>query len=616
MSAVLFLPTIGALQRSNRGSLDFKELMDFSFLGELPSVIQKYSYGSISELGSPALFCGSLTIVLVLFTITCRKIEICRRRVYGSLLIAILLFFYWHPFFMTFSLFKDASSYWYRYSYVGIFVLLFLANVGAEELKKTKEWSLLLPIAGVFSGVQVFLYYCRQINEFASVYEGAVILLLLTVLFCGFYQRRFQKNWTKKGAYVFLLILGCFDLTLNAGSLLERYSSDEVNKYQDYQETQESAISRIQAEDDSLYRISQTTTRNMGEDGLTAYYNEGMAYNYASVSGYTSSPDDSQREFLSKLGYRINGVNMCITNASILGADSLLGVKYILSPYEINGLEAIGGADVNGKVTYQNPYAFPLAFAYDADESIEEDMTNPFLYQNALYQELFGIKEELYSPISFHMSEDDTVNETKIQLELGEMSNVVVYGSIPWNYEADSWIYVNGEFITKYACWLSPSVFYIPYSGGEPCEVELQTSADNFDLEQAQFYALNLDVLQECAEMANAKKAEDISVSNGRVHIRVKKEANRLFLAVPADDGWSITVNGKPAETELIGDCLYSIKLPEEENEIEMRYHVPNLKMGAIISLLSVWGYGIYWRKAQIRKPRLTNPCILAKIKL
>lgn len=609
LSAGLFLPTIGALQRSGRGSLELGKLLDFSFLGELPSVIQKYSYGSVSELGSPALFCGSLAMVLALFTVFCRKIDICRRRVYGGLFAVSVLIFYWQPFFLVFSLFKDASSYWCRYSYVGIFALLFLTNVGAEEVMKTKELRLLLPIAAAFSGMQVFLYYCRQINEFDSIYKGAVILLMLTVAFCGLHRSMFKKTWIKRAAWVFLLLLGCFDLTLNADSLLEKYSSDEVAKYQDYQEAQESTISKIQAEDASLYRISQTTTRNMGGDGLTAYYNEGLAYNYASLSGYTSSPDDAQREFLNRLGYRINGVNMCITNTSILGADSLLGVKYILSPYEIKGLEEIAEEDANGKETYLNPYAFPLAFSYDAKESIEEDTTNPFLYQNTLYKELFGVEEALYSPISFHINEGDTENETKIQLELGETSNVAVYGSIPWNYEADSWIYVNGEFVTKYACWLSPSVFYIPYTSGEPCEVELQTSADNFDLEQAQFYALNLDVLQKCSEMANANKADDISVSNGWVHISVKKEAEWLFLAVPSDDGWIITVNGKPAETELIGDCLYSIKLLEEENEIEMRYHVPNLKMGLAISLLSILGYGIYCglQKAKVDKSR--NAC-------
>lgn len=97
----------------------------------------------------------------------------------------------------------------------------------------------------------------------------------------------------------------------------------------------------------------------------TANYDEAFGFNYRSIAGYTSSPDDNQRDFLEHLGYRKCGENMNITNASIIGADSLLSVKYILSPYRINGLQKISSIKSKGrKKAYRNPYALPFALIY------------------------------------------------------------------------------------------------------------------------------------------------------------------------------------------------------------------------------------------------------------
>ena len=97
----------------------------------------------------------------------------------------------------------------------------------------------------------------------------------------------------------------------------------------------------------------------MQQQHLTANYNEALAYNYWSISGYTSSPDDIQRRFLDRLGYRINGDNMCIVNISIISADSLLGVRYILSKESLNGYNAMEMDMQNEKKCMKIPMHFP-----------------------------------------------------------------------------------------------------------------------------------------------------------------------------------------------------------------------------------------------------------------
>ena len=115
------------------------------------------------------------------------------------------------------------------------------------------------------------------------------------------------------------------------------YHADENSQYTAYSLGSQKQIGEIKESDSSIYRISQTSTKIQYTDGATANYNEALAYNYRSISGYTSSPDDTQREFLERIGYRENGLNMNITNSPVIAADALLGVKYTLSAYPVNG---------------------------------------------------------------------------------------------------------------------------------------------------------------------------------------------------------------------------------------------------------------------------------------
>ncbi len=594
ISAILFLPTFGALKNSTRGTLHFGDLKDLSFIGELPSVLQKYTYGATSEYGSVALFCGSLAIVLAVFAVFYGVKSIRKRALLSGLLLSSVLIFYWHPLFTIFSLFQWVSSYHYRYSYVAVFSILFLALVGANEMNSKQQARRLLKIAAVFSGLLILLHYCKSVNDTKYVYATAIMVVLETVLFvCARFK---NPNKLLEGVFAAVFtVVGIIDLAANAGALLSRYSADEVVQNNAYIETQGKTIASIKTSDNSLYRISQTTTRNMGNDQLTANYNEGLAYNYASISGYTSSPDDVQRNFLNKMGYPINGENMCITNTSILGADSLLGVKYILSPYDIQGLTKISESDSNGKSVYLNPYALPVAFVYGDTDYAANSTTNPFEYQNELYRQIFGITENLYDPIEYDMTYGDNNCGAKIQLHMPDTSNTVVYGNIPWNYQAESSIYINGAFATKYACWLSPTVFYIPNSEDQKCEVDVQSNADNFNWDSVQFYALNLDVLANCADIANDGMVDNISVTNGHVSLCVDAEENkRLFISVPSDEGWVITLNNEEVETELIGDCLYSIKLTPGSNDIKMTYHIRYLKLGIFITVITLLCYVSY----------------------
>lgn len=329
-----------------------------------------------------------------------------------------------------------------------------------------------------------------------------------------------------------------------------------------------------------------------------------MALNYKSITEYSSAPDSMQMEFLSRLGYRCEGDNMQIVNTSIVGTDALLGVKYILSPYEIRGLIPMKDLGVyNEKTVYENPYALPMAFLYRASETEEKQYINPFEYQNMLYSQLYGKKVEIYQKIDFERQEN---NNTVIYTIKVPEENYVLYGNLPWNSDMYANINMNGNSDFGYAKWLSPSVFYIPTDSITE-EAVITLTAEKIDLYDEQFYALDLDMLGNVTTSISRRKVNSLNMENGHVTCSVEANAgDSLFLSVPYHSGWTMFRNGKEVEPELFGECLITIPLVDGRNEIEMVYSVPMLKEGVILtgfgSIILLGYFFFFEKKSVVRK--------------
>lgn len=592
LSGALFLPTIAALRKSTRGSLHPGYIRDFSFIGEIPSVFQLYTYGGKSAFGEVALFCGSLAVILCISLLLNDKIAALKKVILSVCFVCTILAFYWMPFYAVFSLFQWVSSYYYRYSYLGCFSLLSLGLYGALEIRTESQKKKVIKISAIYAGLLIIFFYLKKVNTCENVYATAVGFLLMAVLFYGYEIRTQPGKIGKRVIPVLLVAAVMVELQWNASLLMNEYSVDDNLEYQSYRQEKEKIVASLQSKDQTFYRMSDLQPRGFGESGLTANYNEAISYNYRSISGYTSSPDDIQREFLDRLGYSISGENLCVTNDSILGADSLLGVKYVISETPVDGLTVWDGENGTSKTVYENPYVFPMAFVYQNEESRQVDNnSNPFEYQNQLFQKLLNQDEDLYEPLNYKVLQkgNAATGETwKIKVDLPE-GEYVFYGNLPWYKWVDASISIDGKFITDYACWLSPSVFSIPHNNGE-CIIEVKADSYEFDLSNVQFYAIDLKKLKHLSEKANRLAADVCEIENGSVYVDVKhaEDGENLFLSVPYDSGWKIIRNGEDVETELIGECLYSIPLVDGENEIVMVYHVPYLKAGIVLSLLSV----------------------------
>lgn len=589
LSAVLFLPTIVSMRDSSEGSFNW-ELIKNEFSGDFISAVQNYALGTTSSRGSVSLFCGSFAILGCICFFFSRNATIKKKVTAGAMLMTTILLFYWDPLIVAFSLFKSVESYWYRYSYVAIFLLLFLAACFYEKLNhlKLEMPHLVLKSAVGFSLLLFVLNYLNPMWEKKYVYATGLFLIIMAILI----EYPNLTNVTKKTTVaramsVLLSVAVCLELFINISLLTPHYRTDDVMAYKQYATEAAEQVSAIRAYDDGNYRISQTTTRNMQSYGVTAYYNEAMAYNYMSITEYSSAPDGRQMDFMSRLGYRCEGVNMQIVNTPVIGTNALLGVKYVLSPYSVKGMDPVEELGMyNGKTVYENPYSLPMAFVYKSVEKTDEgEYTNPFEYQNVLFSELSGQEADIYQRLEFERSEEDNTIVYTLKIPEG---NYVLYGNLPWNSTMNANIHINDEVNYAYSQWLSPSVFYIPFEEGEQ-EISLTLTAETIDLNDEQFYALDLDELERIVGILAQGEVDNPTIENGYVSCSVDAEAGEtLFLSVPYHSGWTILLNGERIEPELFGDCLITIPLMEGNNQIEMKYHVPMVKEGLIVSLIGL----------------------------
>ena len=598
VSAVLFLPTIGTLTNGPRGSLSLRDLLDFSFVGNMLSVIPKYSYGAHSSLGFAALFCGGLAIVLALSVLLNKNIKLNVKLVFVCFSVIILLCLYWHPFYWLFSLFKQPHNYDYRYSFLIEFFILFLAAYNCVYAKEKKNIVITGAVAIVFSILNIVLtrHYTHQEKIYA--YLTVSLIIVLTALYIS--SQLMTKQKTKQLLLVVLLIVGSIDLGINSGLLANSLCMNDL-EYTSYRKNQEEIINEIKNNDNSNYRITQTSTRVMDGGNLTANYDEPLSYNYNSVSGYTSSPDGVQLNFLNKSGYPVYADCLNVINTSMLGIDSLLGVKYVLTSENYTGLVKKNNTKLNGKYTYINPYYMPLAFTcknFDAIKN-EEGYMNPFDYQNLLFKQLFNTSKDIYKPIKYSVAKKDDSN-AEINLNTSNYKNMVYYGFIPWTSESESYIYNGKDMITKYACWLSPTVFHIETNNSNT-KLRVESADSNFNYDNAYFYALDLSVLDQCAQTAR-KNEVNISMKNGSVDttVNAEDEDSYLYLSVPVDDCWNVLVNNKKAEVKSFGNCLYAIKLHSGTNRITMRYHTKYKTLGiglTAVAILFIIVSAIYRKK-------------------
>ncbi|MGN1478729.1 MAG: YfhO family protein, partial [Acutalibacteraceae bacterium] len=86
-------------------------------------------------------------------------------------------------------------------------------------------------------------------------------------------------------------------------------------------------------------------------------------------------------------------------------------------------------------------------------------------------------------------------------------------------------------------------------------------------------------------------------------------EGGMLYTSIPYDEGWSVTVDGKPAEiTDIADHALLAVETGAGTHDVEFIYHAKGLAQGAIISGAALIFAVLFIIINKLRKDRVKAP--------
>ena len=127
-----------------------------------------------------------------------------------------------------------------------------------------------------------------------------------------------------------------------------------------------------------------------------------------------------------------------------------------------------------------------------------------------------------------------------------------------------------------------------------------------------EFYILDLDRFEKCIEKIRAGEASSVNIRRGHADITVSgaNGGEKLFISVPYEKSWKVTLNGKAVVPELFCGCMTAVTLENGTNDIVMEYNPPYMLTGLAASaaglLLAVLSAFVY-RKKRVNGDAIKN---------
>ncbi len=618
--AMLLIPTAIALGRTSAAG---GEMPDFAANFDLFDLIGRLYYGATPTIRSgnlPNLYCGTLTTILVPLYMMIRDIPLRRRICYGALGGVMLLSCTVNLFDRLWHGLHAPNDLPYRFSFIACFVLLLLAS---EVLARLRSFTARQIVTVIGGGILYLIVWERFGGETApsdeTVYVNLALLALYGITLLLVNYRRLHTH----AARLLILVLVVAELTVSSAATIKTMNDNEYYtshaSYVDNADTaaEAKAIARAQElaeQEGALFARLEYLPRSTCMD--TALHH------YKGITTFASSNPYETTVLMGDLGYAVNGVNSYLYHSFVAPADALFGIRYVVLENDIGQhdqltlVETVTEQDVT-RYIYRNETTLPVGvFSTDAVRDYVSQKYAPFTAQESLYTALVGQQENLYDALTL---ESDSPSST-------------IGGSSFVKYQSDaSAIYSTtvdevGQYFAFVDCRAAEtlSVETFDADGGqlnnwsvttyEPYVIDLGTMHPQERVEvmvegegtisgNIHVVKLNPDAFERQVERLNehgltVTEAEDTRI----VGTITAPQDGALFLSIPYDKGWTVTVDGKKVDTfpiakntEGTDGALLGADLPAGEHTVTLNYRPSGLILGVIISLLSAAALVLIW---------------------
>ena len=321
LAAWMILPVYNALKL---GKFEFSQ-PDYSFATQFePATILAQlltaQYDSVNVDGSPEIYCGILTVVLLPLYFLNSKISLRRKLGRGFLMAAMFFSMCIRPIDMRWHGGQMPNWLPFRYSFIVSFILLAMAASAWKHFDGVN----IKHLGGVFFGeMAVILFVHSQGYEHLDIMKS----IWLSIGLAGAYLLILYAYKLHEGKKLIPILLLCIisgELVFNNVTELKAidkevlYSTKE--SYDPVINTGREAVKLMNKHDHGLYRSEKTFSRCV---------NDNMAYGLKGLTHSSSVMNTRTLNFIETLGYNSRSYYTRYDGTTEL-ADSLLGIKYVL----------------------------------------------------------------------------------------------------------------------------------------------------------------------------------------------------------------------------------------------------------------------------------------------
>lgn len=573
-SAILLLPEIAVLSVSGSAEGGFPKTAEFYFnilaeLGRGAAVTSVYTGND----HWPNLYAGAFSLFLVWIYVLNRRISWKEKAPRIAMLVFFLVSFaenqldyIWHG--MHFPQALPG-----RQSFLYSFVLLSMGFAAVRKRKGTRIWN--IAVAAIVSMALLLVagwYGDETVTEPVSLVITALFICVYAV---AFVLTKITGKKKRLAFAQFAVFVAVAELAVNMAATgfgtTSRVAYTE--KQSDYEKLLEMAKEDNEETGSGFYRVEDTGRKTKNDDSL---------YGYASATIFSSLMNLDVSHLFQSL-FMEGGKNFYCYNGATPLSSSLFSVKYMLSD---NALEEspyrtlVGGSGKS--FLYRNNFSLPLGFVMDeqaiADWNVStaDRMASLNSFASAL-----GAEGQMLYPATYVT--DANAGDTTI--------DIAEDGYYYADYESctsDTLTVNRSDGWTKQ--YSKTSHRYLIELGECKAGDEIHILNSNMESIEFEVYQLNEKVVQQAFDTLNAQTMQLTDMTTDRkIEGKIQvQNAGRLVLSVPADEGWTLYVDGKETEIEPLADALVGVHLEKGSHTIKLCYTTPGVKAGAGFSLSAV----------------------------
>jgi uncharacterized membrane protein YfhO len=521
--------------------------------------------------------------------------------------------------------FANISNYWY---FGLIFFLSVTTSFSIEHLKEIDRRYLLVCVVAL---IPIAIAY-RKESLAEAFFIGAMLLCIIWLGIMGI-----NRNWQKwiNVAYVLVAVFTFTNGVVIYGQGVRTTAKNSLDSEQTltdyYGSFVDSAAKDI--EDDTFYRVEKYS--NVGEFNL----NLPQWYGYNGLSVFHSVLMNEICDYLiqtENAGYWCNNKIAGLDNRAM--AEVLANTKYTLIPdgesvYVPYGFQLFQeGAGYNEKTSiYINDNYIPLVFTYDSVSCLSEEDAQ--CYSGVEKQELMlqlPIVEDAISQQTFEEG-DYIISSKQLEYTVSELSGCEISDGVLHVTDKNNYVIFsvdaggNGEMYFRIS-QLTPAekrITYkvscdgmseelIQYEAGEfhkinrdaalinlgykqvhgTYDITLNLTPGDYDMDQFSVVEQSMEHFNRYVEELQNESAtiteEGTNYISGKIEVSQDKW---MCISLPYNAGWKLYIDGKETETTKLNYVYMGALLTKGEHTIELRYCVPGLKIGVVLTIV---GFGLW----------------------